>query len=216
MSTSSHRNVRTKILEEAVRLFSEKGFDGTSIQLIADAVGIRKPSLLYHFKSKEKLREAVYERLMVHWKNELPKQLAANVTDQDRFASIITSLVRYFLKDIHRSRMSIREMLDRPEIVKNIVHDQMNPWIKLICEYIEIGKTNGVVRQNVHPEGFIIHTIILVLGIVAVGNVLSGMFDNVSNKDSQSIDTFIQELERMLRISLFEPQYLNKQSKSQE
>jgi AcrR family transcriptional regulator len=204
----SNRNVRTRILEEAVRLFSEKGFDGTSIQLIADAVGIRKPSLLYHFKSKEKLREAVYERLMVHWKNELPKQLTANVTDKDRFASIITSLVKYFLKDIHRSRMSIREMLDRPEIVKNILHNQLNPWIKLICEYIEMGKGNGVVRPDVQPEGFIIHTIILVLGIVALGNVLSALFDNSENAESQSIETFIEELERMLRISLFEPQYL--------
>jgi len=202
----TNQNVRTRILEEAVRLFSEKGFDGTSIQLIADAVGIRKPSLLYHFKSKENLREAVYERLMVHWNKELPKQLAANINDKDRFSSIITSLVKYFLKDIHRSRMSIREMLDRPEIIRNIVYDQLNPWVKLMCEYIEMGKQNGVVRPDVQPEGFIIHTIILVLGIVAVGNVLSGLFDNSEN--TQSINKYIQELERMLRISLFEPQYL--------
>jgi len=204
MPPQSNRNVRTRILEEAVRLFSEKGFDGTSIQLIADAVGIRKPSLLYHFKSKEKLREAVYERLMVHWKNELPKLLTENLTDKDRFASIITSLVKYFLKDIHRSRMSIREMLDRPEIVKEIVHDQLNPWIKLTCEYIEMGKQNGVVRPDVQAEGYIVHTIILVLGTVAVGNVLSGLFDNSWNAESQ----FLEELERMLRISLFEPKYL--------
>ena len=204
-----NQNVRTRILEESVRLFSERGFKGTSIQLIADAVGIRKQSLLYHFNTKEKLRDEVYEKLMKHWKSELPKLLTSSSSDEDRFTSIIKALVKYFLDDAHRSRLSIREMLDRPEIVRKIMREQLNPWVKLICEYIELGKQNGVVQADVNPEAYITHVIMLVLGSVAVGNVLAGMFDNFQKQQlNNELDTLIQELERILKMSLFAPQYL--------
>jgi len=210
----ANRNVRKRILEEAVRLFSERGFDGTSIQLIADAVGIRKPSLLYHFNTKEKLRDEVYEKLMLHWKSELPKLLTSDTSDKDRFTSMIKALVRYFLADNHRSRLSIREMLDRPEIVRDVVREQLNPWVKLICEYIQMGKLNGVVRADVNPEAFVTHVIMLVLGSVAVGNVLAAMFDDTQEQSSNhQLESLVQELERILRTSLFEPQYLQAELK---
>jgi AcrR family transcriptional regulator len=44
---------KKKILEEAERLFSEKGFDGTSVAMIARAVGINKGLIYYHFKNKD-------------------------------------------------------------------------------------------------------------------------------------------------------------------
>ena len=45
--------MRDRILSEAMHLAASRGFEATSIQAIADAVGIRKQSLLYHFSSKE-------------------------------------------------------------------------------------------------------------------------------------------------------------------
>lgn len=49
------------ILREAARLFSTKGFYGTSTREIADAVGIRQPSLFHHFSSKLEIARALFE-----------------------------------------------------------------------------------------------------------------------------------------------------------
>ena len=43
-------DVRSEIPYTATRLFAAKGFDGTSLEATAEAVGVRKPSLLYHFR----------------------------------------------------------------------------------------------------------------------------------------------------------------------
>ena len=52
---------RDRILEEALRLFSEKGYDGTSVESIAEAVGIKAPSLYKHFKGKEDILNSIID-----------------------------------------------------------------------------------------------------------------------------------------------------------
>ncbi|MEG1678401.1 MAG: helix-turn-helix domain-containing protein, partial [Clostridia bacterium] len=51
-----------EILDAASILFSEKGFDGTSIADILLKVGIARGTLYYHFKSKEDMMDALIER----------------------------------------------------------------------------------------------------------------------------------------------------------
>ena len=55
---------RERILDEARSLFLTKGFAATSMQEIADAVGLTKPALYYHFKDKQELMLAVIGREM--------------------------------------------------------------------------------------------------------------------------------------------------------
>lgn len=48
-------NTKQKILNEALTLFSEKGYSSVYVGDIADAVGIKAPSLYKHYKSKQEL-----------------------------------------------------------------------------------------------------------------------------------------------------------------
>ncbi|GAB3381604.1 TetR/AcrR family transcriptional regulator [Amycolatopsis echigonensis] len=54
-------DTRTRLLATALRLFAEHGVEGTSLQMIADELGVTKAAVYYHFKTKAEITEAVAE-----------------------------------------------------------------------------------------------------------------------------------------------------------
>lgn len=50
---------KERIVDEALTLFSSKGFKGTSVKNIADAVGIKDASLYKHYKSKQEILDTI-------------------------------------------------------------------------------------------------------------------------------------------------------------
>jgi AcrR family transcriptional regulator len=55
------QRTRDEVLRTARRLFAEHGYDGTSLQQIADAMGVTKANVYYYFRSKEALLQALLE-----------------------------------------------------------------------------------------------------------------------------------------------------------
>lgn len=53
------KNTKQIILEQALELFSNKGFEAVSVQDIALAVGIKAPSLYKHYESKQAIYDAI-------------------------------------------------------------------------------------------------------------------------------------------------------------
>ncbi len=51
----------------AARLFAAKGYDATSVREIVEAAGVTKPTLYYHFGSKQGLAEALLTRPMAQF-----------------------------------------------------------------------------------------------------------------------------------------------------
>lgn len=74
---------REKILVEASRLFAVRGYFGTSTRDIADAVGIRQPSLFFHFQTKQVIVEE-----LLRYSIEDPVAIASRLLTTDAPAAV--------------------------------------------------------------------------------------------------------------------------------
>ena len=59
MTTIANEPVADRLLDTARRLFLEHGYAGTSLQMIADELGVSKAALYYHFRTKDDLLAAL-------------------------------------------------------------------------------------------------------------------------------------------------------------
>ncbi|MEV7551267.1 TetR family transcriptional regulator [Amycolatopsis sp. NPDC089917] len=65
MDVVQAEDTRTRLLNTALRLFTEHGVEGTSLQMIADALGVTKAAVYYHFKTKAEITESVAEPVLL-------------------------------------------------------------------------------------------------------------------------------------------------------
>ena len=58
-------NTKDRILETALSMFSEHGYDPVSIRDICGAVGIKESTVYYHFKNKQDILDSLFIRFTV-------------------------------------------------------------------------------------------------------------------------------------------------------
>lgn len=199
-------DVAAQILRQATRLFAARGFVGASLHDIAQAVGIRKPSLLYHFHSKEDLRRRVLEQMLAHWSEVIPRILQASASGEAQFDAIAQETIRFFSEDPDRARVLLRELLDRPQEIAPLIEVHVRPWAKILGDYIRRGQAQGRIDPEVDPEAWVASMINLVLSSVAIHAGLGRFLAERKRHKSPSTSVpprLVQELLRMARSSLF-------------
>lgn len=202
--------VRDSILVEATRLMAERGYDGTSLQAVADAVGVKKPSVLYHFASKQELRRAVLDRLLSRWNDVLPRLLmASTLTGLAKFEGVMRESMAFFVDDPDRARLLVRELLDRPAEMKTSLEGYAGPWVEVVAAYIEKGQEAGQIRADVDPEAYVLHVASLSLSVLATSECLGALLPG--SRDAH-MRRAVDELIRMTKTSLFQQSYLDHQS----
>lgn len=84
-------DTKQRILDEALTLFSEKGYANVFVGDIAEAVGIKAPSLYKHYKSKKAIFDAIIDKMNANFA-EQARAMQINGTDAEKDAGIYKSL----------------------------------------------------------------------------------------------------------------------------
>ncbi len=94
-------NRRADLIRVSARLFREKGFEGTTIRDIADAVGMRSGSPFYHFKSKQEILAAVMEEGLVAGLEATEKIMTGDLAPRAKFRALVRSHLETVLAEGH-------------------------------------------------------------------------------------------------------------------
>src|SRR5215218_829879 len=81
---------REEILEAALRIVAQKGYNGATIRTLADAVGLSKTGLLHHFGTKEELFVEILRRRDAEDLVALEAALAQGRSIAEAFAGVLT------------------------------------------------------------------------------------------------------------------------------
>ena len=120
MTDKNEKNTKQKILDEALTLFSEKGYANVFVGEIAEKVGIKAPSLYKHFKSKQDIFDGIIEEMNSHFKTAASQlgidgesaladgRMYAKISEEESI-KIGMALFQYYLHDEYNQKF--RKML---------------------------------------------------------------------------------------------------------
>lgn len=162
---------RDEILDEATRLFAERGYEGTSMADLAERVGLRKASLFHHFASKEVLYGAVLERLVAAVGSAIGKAAQQPGSFLERVDGLTDAITIVLGEQPFAARLLIREVMDWGPVVRDQLAQTMMTVLDATEQFIRGGQEEGT-----FVEGDSKQLIVSLLGVhfmpFAVGQIM--------------------------------------------
>jgi TetR/AcrR family transcriptional regulator len=186
---------RDSLVREALRAFGDRGYDGTTLEAVAEAAGVRKQTLLYYFPTKEVLFDACVDALIEGLETSLRKVLGGRDEGLDRVETVIRTVFR-LAEHWPEFPLFIREAARRsPQVVQRIA-DALEPFRKAALAFLERGMEAGEFRRQ--EPGLLLFTLYTaVVGSLAEAGVLRALAGGPSGHTAlrqreQELVTFVR------------------------
>lgn len=193
-------STKDKILDNALYLFNNKGVAAVSIRDIAARMGISDGNLRYHFRTRDELIEALFNRLADKIGNEL-----AEGSQQELTTKLMYDLLEHLMRNFYDYRFLMKDL---NAIIQT--HPKTKDKFYRITEE-RLLLVNGMIAQYVHlgymkPEPYQGHYARLVENILIVSHFwINGSELFYRGKKSEVVSHYTQSI-----FSLMYPYFTNK------
>jgi TetR/AcrR family transcriptional regulator len=136
-----------RILEAARGEFAQHGY-AARLQDIAERAGVKHPTLLYHFKSKENLYAAVIEQAMLDWAAMTSAAVSSAPGGFERVAALVAAGMEFFAT--HHDFVVIwrREAIEGGGRLEDAMAEHMRPFLERAVAFLEREAAAGRLREH--------------------------------------------------------------------
>lgn len=170
---------KRKIFEASMKLFSEKGYEGTSIEEITSEVGVAKGTLYYHFTSKEEIFDFLISEGMGLLENSIQIKVNKQESYIDKIRAIILIQIKLIAKYEKFITILTTEMWgtgERAKVCQNFVNGYLGDIKNILDEGIEKGELKETNTDFMSKE--------------ILGFLFSGLYEKKTNPDFTVEETF--------------------------
>ena len=196
-----------QILSTAERLFSTKGFDGTSVRDIADDAGVNIAMISYYFGSKEKLMEALFEQRTTNIKVKVESLLQDDKSTPFEKVELLADdiITRIMNKQQFFKIMMCEQVINKNPIIMDLVYDLKKKNLEEFSKLIKDGQQKGAFKKNIDVlllMNVVIGTVSQMITTIDVYREMNGVknmpeeqvYEQMKKKLSQSIKVLFKAL----------------------
>ena len=156
------RETQEKILSAAFKAFAKSGYDGASVNKIAERAGVPQPLVVYHFPSKDALWVASVEGVLDQFMKRLLPELEAknNLDPATRLSLIFREFVRYSATVPALLEIMIDANKRHGTNLTKVVENRLRPVYERLHKLIEAAQETGSIPAG--DPGLIYYSLIAV------------------------------------------------------
>ncbi|MFC1533834.1 TetR/AcrR family transcriptional regulator [Thermodesulfobacteriota bacterium] len=138
---------RNSILSEAKRLFSKKGYRGTTIRDLTKVFGVSRPSIYYYFKSKMEILLELHAIGFEETSKDLDKLLVSDIPTKEKFKKILEIHARNIVNDVESQRIFYFDEMEMPKVLTREIRKRRRAYTDKIIKIYEQGVNEGIFKE---------------------------------------------------------------------
>lgn len=139
--------IKEPIVAAAAELFRERGFASTSMQDIADAVGLSRPALYYHFSNKDEILESLVEEITLKTARDTARLAEGEGDPADILRRMVRAYALWILQRPQHFTVLQRDERSLPERVRALQEQGKRELLDAFTRLLRAGAERGRFRQ---------------------------------------------------------------------
>lgn len=150
---------KKRIMEAALRIFAEKGFQNATIAEISKRAGVSEPTVYEHFGTKEALLFAIPEKISTE-SHEITKQILAHIkSPEEKIRAILFRYFQNYQQNPDYSALVLLQLMANKGFRKTAAHAAIRTSAHRLLECIREGIADGSFRQDIDP--YVVRSLLL-------------------------------------------------------